>query len=55
MGSPGDYHWGGANGTFFWVDPREDLAVVFMAATPGAARIRYRQVITSLALQAIVD
>ena len=55
MGSPGDYHWGGANGTFFWVDPKEDLAVVFMAATPGAARIHYRQVITALVLQAIVD
>lgn len=55
MGSPGDYHWGGANGTFFWVDPKEELAVVFMAATPGATRLHYRQVMTSLVLQAIVD
>ncbi|MBM2803154.1 MAG: penicillin-binding protein [Deltaproteobacteria bacterium] len=55
MGSPGDYHWGGAMGTFFWVDPKEELAVVFMAATPGATRLHYRQVITSLVLQAIAD
>jgi CubicO group peptidase (beta-lactamase class C family) len=55
MGSPGDYHWAGSNGTFFWVDPKEDLAVVFMAATPGAMRYHYRQVITSLVLQAIAD
>lgn len=55
MGSAGDYHWGGANGTFFWVDPKEELAVVFMAATPGAVRFHYRQVITSLVLQAIAD
>lgn len=55
MGSPGDYHWGGGSGTYFWVDPREQLAVVFMAATPGAARLRYRQEITSLVLAAITD
>ena len=55
MGSPGDYHWGGANGTYFWVDPKEELAVVFMAATPGPTRFHYRQVITSLVLQAIAD
>jgi CubicO group peptidase (beta-lactamase class C family) len=55
MGSPGDYNWGGASGTFFWVDPKEELAVVFMAATPGATRLHYRQAITSLVLQAIVD
>ena len=55
MGSPGDFHWGGAGGTYFWVDPKEELAVVFMAATPGAARLHYRQTITSLVLQAIVD
>jgi CubicO group peptidase (beta-lactamase class C family) len=55
MGSPGDYHWGGAGGTFFWVDPQEELAVVFMAHTPGDMRLHYRQAITSLVLQAIID
>ena len=55
IGSPGDYHWGGANGMYFWVDPKEELAVVFLAATPGATRFRNRQVITSLVLQAIAD
>src|SRR5687767_8187524 len=54
MGSPGDYHWGGGNGMYFWVDPKEELAVVFMAATPGPPRFHYRQVIRSLVLQAIV-
>src|SRR5437764_1094329 len=29
-GSPGDYYWGGAYGTYFWHDPREHLYVVFM-------------------------
>ncbi|WP_291423915.1 serine hydrolase [Deinococcus sp.] len=29
-GNPGDFYWGGAAGTYFWVDPVEDLAVIFM-------------------------
>jgi CubicO group peptidase (beta-lactamase class C family) len=55
MGSAGDYTWGGANGTNFWVDPKEQLVVVFMAHTPGPIRLHYRKVINSLVLQAIVD
>jgi hypothetical protein len=31
------------------------MAVVFMAATPGALRLHNRQLITSLVLQAIAD
>ena len=29
-GSPGEFMWGGAASTTFWVDPVEDMAVVFM-------------------------
>lgn len=55
MGSAGDYSWGGAYGTNFWVDPREQLVVVFLAHTPGAARLHYRQVINTLVMQALAD
>ncbi len=55
MGSPGDFHWAGANGTFFWVDPKEELTVVFMTASPNELRYHFRQVITSAVLQAIAD
>ena len=55
VGSPGDFHWAGANGTHFWVDPREQLAVVYMANTPGPVRFRSRQVINALVNQAIDD
>ena len=54
-GSTGDYNWGGAYGTYFWVDPKEELAVVFMSQQPGPIRLHYRQVMTTLALQAIND
>jgi CubicO group peptidase (beta-lactamase class C family) len=55
LGSEGEFGWGGAYGTQFWVDPREQLVVVFMAHTPGAQRLHYRQLIGSLVLQAITD
>jgi CubicO group peptidase (beta-lactamase class C family) len=29
-GSAGDFFWGGMASTFFWVDPREDMIVIFM-------------------------
>ncbi len=55
MGTPGDFNWGGANGTYFWVDPKEELSVVFMAAAPGELRVHFRQLLTALVLQAIAD
>jgi CubicO group peptidase (beta-lactamase class C family) len=54
-GSKGDYYWSGVYGTYFWVDPAEQLSVVFMAATPGAMRLRYRPLIRALVYQAIND
>ena len=55
LGSAGDYYWSGVYGTYFWIDPKEDLTVVFMAAAPGQMRLRYRQLLRGLVLQAIVD
>lgn len=53
-GTAGDYNWGGAYGTMFWVDPKEELAVVYMAHTPGTPRLYYRALMKSLVMQAIV-
>jgi CubicO group peptidase (beta-lactamase class C family) len=54
-GTAGDYYWSGVYGTYFWVDPKEELTAVFMAAAPGQMRLRYRQLLRGLVLQAIVD
>ena len=51
MGAPGDFTWGGAYGTNFWVDPKDELAVVFMAHAPGEIRTHYRQLISAFVLQ----
>ena len=55
VGSVGEFTWNGAYGTSWWADPKEKLAVVFMAQTPGPIRWHYRYVINALVEQAIVD
>ena len=54
-GSAGEYSWGGIAGTFFWIDPKEELAVVFMSQGPLAARVVYRRLVKQLVYAAIVD
>ena len=36
MGSAGEYNWGGAAGTVFWIDPVEDLIVIGMIQLLGS-------------------
>jgi CubicO group peptidase (beta-lactamase class C family) len=38
----GDYYWGGAASTIFWVDPAEDLVVVFMTQLMPSATFNFR-------------
>ncbi len=54
-GTPGDYYWSGVYGTYFWNDPAENMTVVAMIVAPGPLRLRYRQLIRNLVLQAMVD
>jgi CubicO group peptidase (beta-lactamase class C family) len=53
-GSAGDFYWSGVYGTYFWVDPKEQLSVVFLAAAPGLIRLRYRQMLRNLVYQALL-
>lgn len=53
-GSVGDYYWGGAYGTYFWIDPREKLIAIFMMQAP-AQRLQYRYLMRELVYQAIAD
>ena len=52
-GTAGEFHWAGSTGTYFWVDPSEELVTVFMAHAPGAIRYYHRQLLHALVLQAI--
>ena len=52
-GNVGEFYKGGAGGTVFWVDPKEDLVGVFMVSAPDY-REYYRYLIKSLIYQAIL-
>jgi len=52
-GSVGEYNWGGAGGTYFWVDPKENMLVVFMMQSPKQ-RVPYRAVLKDMIYAAIV-
>lgn len=54
-GSPGSYMWGGAASTAFWVDPVEDLTVVFMTQLLPSGTFNFRGQLKALVYQAIVD
>ena len=52
-GRIGDWWWGGAGGTYFWVDPRSDLLVVYMMQSPKQ-RVRMRSILRDMVYAAIV-
>jgi CubicO group peptidase (beta-lactamase class C family) len=53
--SVGDYYWGGAASTIFWVDPKEDLSVVFMTQLMPSWTFGFRGQLKSIIYGAIVD
>jgi CubicO group peptidase (beta-lactamase class C family) len=53
--SVGEYYWGGAAGTWFWIDPVEDLVFVGMIQQFGDKRPDLRPVSKQLTYQAILD
>jgi CubicO group peptidase (beta-lactamase class C family) len=56
VGSAGEYRWGGAAGTAFWVDPKEQMVVVFMTQNaPGPGRRQDRELFRQLIQAAIAD
>ncbi|MBA4394183.1 MAG: serine hydrolase [Desulfobacca sp.] len=52
-GSLGDFYWGGSYGTYFWIDPKEQLIAILMMQAP-ALRLHYRYLLRDLVYQAIL-
>jgi CubicO group peptidase (beta-lactamase class C family) len=52
--SPGEYFWTGAAGTWFWIDPAEELVFVGMIQQFGADRPDVRSLSRRLTYQAIL-
>lgn len=49
----GDYYWGGAASTIFWVDPREDLVAIFMTQLIPSATFNFRGQLKNIIYSAI--
>jgi CubicO group peptidase (beta-lactamase class C family) len=53
--SPGEFNWGGAASTAFWVDPVEELSVIFMTQLLPSSTYPLRSQLRQLVGQAIVE
>lgn len=55
VGSPGEFAWGGAASTAFWIDPAEELIVIFMTQFMPSGTFNFRGQLKSIIYPAIVD
>jgi CubicO group peptidase (beta-lactamase class C family) len=54
-GSPGEYWWGGLASTAFWIDPVEDVSVVFLTQLIPSSTYPIRRELRTMVNAAIVD
>lgn len=55
IGSPGEYAWGGAASTAFWIDPAEDMVVILLTQLLPSSTYPLRRQLRVLSYQAITD
>ncbi|MFC3712820.1 serine hydrolase domain-containing protein [Sphingoaurantiacus capsulatus] len=54
-GSAGDYSWGGAASTFFWIDPAEELVAIFMTQLIPSSTYPVRRELRTMVYAALDD
>lgn len=54
-GSVGEYGWGGAYGSTYWVDPKEDLVVVYFTQVRPSSIANDQVMLRALIYQALMD
>ena len=54
-GTPGEFAWGGAASTAFWIDPAEDMAVVLLTQLMPSSTYPIRRELRVLTYQAVID
>ncbi len=54
-GTPGEFAWGGTASTAFWIDPGEELIVIFMTQLMPSSSYPLRRELRALAYSALVD
>lgn len=55
LGTPGEYAWGGAASTAFWIDPAEEMAVILLTQLMPSSAYPIRRELRVLTYQAIID
>jgi len=55
VGSAGEFSWGGAASTAFWIDPQEELTVSFFTQLLPSSAHRIRPQLRQLVYQALID
>jgi len=55
LGTPGEYAWGGAASTAFWIDPTEDLIVIFMTQLMPSSSYPLRRELRVLTYAALIE
>jgi CubicO group peptidase (beta-lactamase class C family) len=55
LGTPGEYAWGGAASTAFWIDPAEDMTVIMLTQLMPSSTYPIRRELRVLTYQAIID
>lgn len=55
LGTPGEYAWGGAASTAFWIDPVEDMAVIMLTQLMPSSTYPIRRELRVLTYQAVVE
>ena len=51
----GDYYWGGAASTIFWVDPKEDISAIFMTQLMPSATFNFRGQLKNIIYSALAN
>jgi len=54
IGTPGEYAWGGAASTAFWVDPEEEMAVILLTQLMPSSTYPIRRELRVLTYQAVI-
>lgn len=54
-GSAGEYAWGGAASTAFWIDPREELIAIFMTQLLPSSAYPVRRELRTMVYSALTD
>ena len=55
LGSIGEFSWGGAYHSTYWVDPKEDMVVVYFTQLIPARRLDDYDKLRTLIYQSIID